>query len=49
MAKYCPYCGSNAKEKDRFCIVCGKPLLADLPEEKKSEEEAAAGLGALFG
>ncbi|MHA1146989.1 MAG: zinc ribbon domain-containing protein [Promethearchaeota archaeon] len=37
MAKFCVYCGAKVKETDRFCIVCGKPLLADLPDKKDSE------------
>lgn len=35
MPKYCPYCGNPVKESDKFCIVCGKPLLADIPKRKK--------------
>jgi len=47
MPKYCPYCGAQIKDNDRFCVVCGKPMLSnlkssDLPEEdvlEESEEE----------
>ncbi|MFW9897150.1 MAG: zinc-ribbon domain-containing protein [Candidatus Thorarchaeota archaeon] len=43
MAKFCPYCGSPVKETDKFCIICGKPLLTDIPKAKPaikdSEEE----------
>lgn len=49
--KYCVYCGSAVKETDKFCIICGKPLLTDIPkhenkpqikdtpEQKKKKEE----------
>ena len=36
MAKFCPYCGSPVKESDKFCIICGKPLLTDLPKSQES-------------
>ncbi len=36
--KYCPYCGNSIKEKDRFCIVCGKPLLTDIPKNKTKSQ-----------
>ncbi|MHA2009370.1 MAG: zinc ribbon domain-containing protein [Promethearchaeota archaeon] len=32
MAKFCPYCGSQVKTTDKFCIICGKPLLTDIPK-----------------
>ena len=36
--KYCVYCGSSIKETDKFCIICGKPLLTDIPKsESKSQ------------
>ncbi|MHA2182952.1 MAG: hypothetical protein ACXAAH_16150, partial [Promethearchaeota archaeon] len=25
-----PYCGSQCKPSDKFCIICGKPLLTDI-------------------
>ena len=38
MAKFCPYCGSQTKVSDKFCIVCGKPLLTGIPKgENKSQ------------
>ncbi len=48
MSKFCPYCGNPTKPSDKFCIICGKPQLADLPkrekkpkiQEAKKEEEA---------
>jgi len=30
--KFCPFCGSSVKVSDKFCIICGKPLLADIPK-----------------
>ncbi|MHA2039003.1 MAG: zinc ribbon domain-containing protein [Promethearchaeota archaeon] len=45
MAKFCPYCGSATKTTDKFCIVCGKPLLTDIsksdskPKVKDTIEE----------
>ncbi|MFX0003360.1 MAG: zinc-ribbon domain-containing protein [Promethearchaeota archaeon] len=38
MSKYCPYCGNPVKETDKFCIICGKPLLADIPKSVKRTE-----------
>ncbi|MBD3212973.1 MAG: zinc-ribbon domain-containing protein [Candidatus Lokiarchaeota archaeon] len=38
MAKFCPYCGNPVKPNDKYCIICGKPLLADI--SKKAEQEA---------
>lgn len=39
MPKYCPYCGAQIKESDRFCIVCGKPMLSNIKGSKDSKEE----------
>ena len=39
MEKHCPYCGSKVKSSDRFCIVCGKPLLSNLPEKKTKNKK----------
>jgi hypothetical protein len=41
MPKFCPYCGSPTKENDKFCILCGKPLLTDVPKASKQEAKAA--------
>jgi len=38
MSKFCPYCGNPVKPNDKYCIICGKPLLADL--SKKAEQQA---------
>ncbi len=40
MAKFCPYCGNPVRQSDKYCIICGKPLIVDLPkkEKKKAEE-----------
>jgi hypothetical protein len=38
MAKFCPYCGSQTKISDKFCIVCGKPLLTDIPKKEKKSQ-----------
>lgn len=38
MAKFCPYCGNPTKSSDKFCIICGKPLLADIPKREKKPE-----------
>ena len=35
MAKFCPYCGNPVKETDKFCIICGKPMLTDIPKAEK--------------
>ncbi|MBY8985834.1 MAG: hypothetical protein KGD65_12240 [Candidatus Lokiarchaeota archaeon] len=36
--KFCPYCGSSTKTSDKFCIICGKPLLTGIPKgETKSQ------------
>ena len=37
MPKFCPYCGSPTKENDKFCILCGKPMLTDVPKASKKE------------
>ncbi|MBD3338361.1 MAG: zinc-ribbon domain-containing protein [Candidatus Lokiarchaeota archaeon] len=42
MAKYCVYCGNKVKENDKFCIGCGKPLLANLPKKEKEPQKASA-------
>ncbi|MBN1216829.1 MAG: zinc ribbon domain-containing protein [Candidatus Lokiarchaeota archaeon] len=39
MAKFCPYCGNPVRESDKYCIICGKPLIVDLPKLKKKEAE----------
>ncbi|MFX1428401.1 MAG: zinc-ribbon domain-containing protein [Promethearchaeota archaeon] len=36
--KFCPYCGSSVKESDKFCIICGKPLLTDIPKRDKDSK-----------
>ena len=38
MAKFCPYCGNPVKETDKFCIICGKPMLSDIPKAEKKIE-----------
>ena len=40
MPKYCPYCGAQIRESDRYCIVCGKPMLSNIKtsEQPKAEE-----------
>ncbi|MHA2391351.1 MAG: zinc ribbon domain-containing protein [Promethearchaeota archaeon] len=38
MPKFCPYCGSPTKSSDKFCIICGKPLIADIPKREKKTE-----------
>ncbi|MFW9821060.1 MAG: zinc ribbon domain-containing protein, partial [Candidatus Thorarchaeota archaeon] len=35
MSKFCPYCGNPTKPTDKFCIICGKPQLVDLPKREK--------------
>ena len=35
MSKFCPYCGNPVKESDKYCIICGKPLLTDIPKREK--------------
>ncbi|MFX0141559.1 MAG: zinc-ribbon domain-containing protein, partial [Candidatus Hodarchaeota archaeon] len=37
-AKFCPYCGNPVKETDKFCIICGKPMLTDIPKAEKKIE-----------
>jgi hypothetical protein len=36
--KFCPYCGNPVKETDKFCIICGKPLLTNIAKPKQSVE-----------
>ena len=36
--KYCVYCGSSIKETDKFCIICGKPLLTDIPKSESKPQ-----------
>ena len=36
--KFCPYCGNPVKETDKFCIICGKPLLTNISKPKQSVE-----------
>jgi hypothetical protein len=36
---FCPYCGNPIKPKDKYCIICGKPLLSDLPKKEKEDAE----------
>ncbi|MFX1455817.1 MAG: zinc ribbon domain-containing protein [Promethearchaeota archaeon] len=43
MAKFCPYCGSPVKETDKFCIICGKPLLTDIPKAKPAIKDSEEG------
>lgn len=33
---YCPYCGNSVKGSDKFCIMCGKPLLSDISKMEES-------------
>ncbi|MBY9008019.1 MAG: zinc-ribbon domain-containing protein [Candidatus Lokiarchaeota archaeon] len=39
MSKFCPYCGNPVRESDKYCIICGKPLIVDLPKKKKQKAE----------
>lgn len=39
MSKFCPYCGNPVKKTDKYCIICGKPLLADIPKTVKLTED----------
>ncbi|UCC20424.1 MAG: zinc ribbon domain-containing protein [Promethearchaeota archaeon] len=40
MAKFCPYCGNPVKQTDKYCIICGKPMLTDISKtEKKSDRK----------
>ena len=32
---FCPYCGAEVKKKDKYCLLCGKPLLTDLSKSNK--------------
>ncbi len=36
--KFCPFCGNATKVSDKFCIICGKPLLTDLPKSEKKKD-----------
>ncbi|MFW9826915.1 MAG: zinc ribbon domain-containing protein [Candidatus Thorarchaeota archaeon] len=38
MSKFCPYCGNPVKKTDKYCIICGKPLLVDIPKTGKQNE-----------
>ncbi|TXT67284.1 MAG: hypothetical protein BAJALOKI1v1_130019 [Promethearchaeota archaeon] len=37
---FCPYCGNAIRPKDKYCIICGKPLLSDLPGKANKEAES---------
>lgn len=39
MARHCPYCGEEVKDKDQFCISCGKPLISNIPTDKEVSQE----------
>ena len=36
---HCPYSGSSVRASDKFCIVCGKPMLSDLAKSDDSPEK----------
>jgi DNA repair exonuclease SbcCD ATPase subunit len=36
---FCPYCGNPIRPRDKYCIICGKPLLSDLPGKANKEAE----------
>ncbi len=38
--QFCPYCGNPIRPKDKYCIICGKPLLSDLPTKANKEAES---------
>jgi len=38
MPKFCPYCGNPVKQTDKFCIICGKPMLTGIPKSEKAPE-----------
>ncbi len=38
--KYCPYCGNQVKESDKFCIICGKPLVTQVEKSKKAKSKS---------
>ncbi len=42
MPKFCPYCGNTVKESDKFCIMCGKPLLSSLSTSSPATEPESA-------
>jgi hypothetical protein len=33
------YCGNPLKDSDKFCIICGKPVLRDIPDQKKKTSQ----------
>ncbi|MEJ2277965.1 MAG: zinc ribbon domain-containing protein [Candidatus Lokiarchaeota archaeon] len=35
---YCPYCGAPTKDSDKYCIICGKPLLTDVSKKRREEK-----------
>jgi hypothetical protein len=38
--QFCPYCGNPIRPGDKYCIICGKPLLSDLPTKANEEAES---------
>lgn len=39
MAKFCVYCGSEVKDSDKFCILCGKPRLSNFAKDDKKPKK----------
>ncbi len=39
MTSYCPYCGNAIRSADKFCILCGKPLLSDISKSSKKSKK----------
>ncbi len=38
MPKFCVYCGNLVKESDKYCIICGKPLITNITKPEKKPE-----------
>ncbi len=47
MVRYCPNCGNEAAEDDKFCIKCGKSLAVGNENNKSSIDSKSFKYGAI--
>eukprot|EP00794_Sanderia_malayensis_P020690 gene20690-22727_t len=47
-ARFCPGCGSQAKDGDRFCIRCGKKIAAELEGNEHNARNDAVSLSSFM-
>ncbi|MHA1793695.1 MAG: zinc-ribbon domain-containing protein [Promethearchaeota archaeon] len=36
---FCPYCGKEVKDNDKFCLFCGEPLLKTSSKKKSGQDD----------